>query len=82
MLSERPVMWQPNERLLTKYHLAGSIATLVCGAGVFFICLAPAFFPDCYRFLVDERIALVIPYLMFIALAEAIFSIWYFLIRR
>jgi len=75
-------MWRPNERFLIKYHIAGSIATLVCGASVLFICLAPAYFPAAYGLLVDDRIAIVIPYLLFIALGESIFSIWYFLFRK
>jgi hypothetical protein len=75
-------MWRPNEIFLIKYHLAGSIATLVCGASVLFICLAPTYFPAAYGLLVDDRIAIVIPYLLFIALGESIFSIWYFLFRK
>lgn len=75
-------MWQPKESLLIKCHVAGSIATLVCGLIVIFICLAPALCPDVYRILVDERITLVIPYLLFIALGESVFSIWYFLFRN
>lgn len=75
-------MWQPNESFLTKYHIAGSIATLVCGLSIIFICLVPAFFPGIYRLLVDDRIGIVIPYLLFIALGESIFSIWYFLFRK
>ena len=75
-------MWQPNENFFIKYHLAGSIATLVCGAFVIFICLVPTFFPDIYRLLVDDRIGIIVPYLLFIALGESIFSIWYFLFRK
>lgn len=75
-------MWQPNESFLKKYHIAASIATLVCCGGIIAICLDPSFFPEGYRLLVDDRIALVIPYLLFLALGEAIFSIWYFLIRK
>ena len=75
-------MWQPNENFFIKYHVAGSIATLVCGACVILICLVPSFFPGIYRLLVDDRIGIIIPYLLFIALGESIFSIWYFLIRK
>lgn len=49
---------------------------------VIVICLVPAFFPGIYRLLVDDRVGIVIPYLMFIALGEAAFSIWYFLFRK
>lgn len=75
-------MWLPNESFFRKYHIAGSIATLVCGFTVITVCLAPAYFPNAYRLLVDDRIAIIIPYLLFIALGESIFSIWYFLIRK
>jgi hypothetical protein len=75
-------MWQPNEKSLIKYHIAGSISTLVCGFSIIFICLDPSNVPVIYRLLVDDRIAIVVPYLLFIALAESIFSIWYFLIRK
>ncbi len=75
-------MWQPNEAFFIKSHIAGSIATFVCGMAVIVICLVPAFFPGIYRLLVDDRVGIVIPYLMFIALGEAAFSIWYFLFRK
>jgi len=75
-------MWQPNESFLKKFHIAGSIATLVCGASIIFFSLVPSFLPGIYQLLVDDRISIVIPYLLFIALGEAIFSIWYFLIRK
>jgi hypothetical protein len=75
-------MWQPNERFFIKYHVAGSVATLVFGLTVIFICLAPATFPDVYGLLVDDRIGIIIPYLLLIALGESIFSIWYFLFRK
>jgi hypothetical protein len=71
-------MWQPKENFLIKYHVAGSAATLVCGLSIIFICLAPSCFPGVYRLLVDDRVGIIIPYLLFIALGEAIFSIWYF----
>jgi hypothetical protein len=75
------VMWQPSERLFVKYHVAGSIAMLMCGLTVVIICLAPAYFPDTYRFFADDRLG-SIPYLLFIALGESIFSIWYFIFRK
>jgi hypothetical protein len=75
-------MWQPTERFFIKSHIAVSIATLVCCASIFFIALVPSFFPGIYKLLVDERISIVIPYLMFIALGESVFSIWYFLFRK
>lgn len=75
-------MWKPNELIFIKHHIAGSIATLVCGLTIIFIGLAPACFPAVYRLLVDDRVAIVIPYLLFIALGESIFSIWYFLFRK
>ncbi len=75
-------MWQPTERFVIRQHIAGSIATLVCCCTVIFICLAPTYFPSVYRQLVDDRIAIVIPYLLFFAIGESLFSIWYFLFRR
>lgn len=78
----RFVMWRPNEKIFIKYHIAGSLATLVCGLSIIFICLAPTRFPAIYRLLVDDRIGIVIPYLLFIAVGESIFSLWYFLFRK
>ena len=75
-------MWQPTESFFTKFHIAGSIAMLVCGLSIIFICLVPTYFPGIYRLLVDDHISFVIPYLLFIALGESIFSIWYFLFRK
>ena len=75
-------MWQPKENFFIKFHVAGSIATLVCGVSIIVICLVPSFFPGIYRLLVDDRISIVIPYLLFIALGESIFSIWYFVFRK
>lgn len=75
-------MWLPNERFFIKSHIAGSIAILACGVSIILICLAPTIFPDMYRLLLDDRIGIIIPYLLFIALGESIFSIWYFLIRK
>ena len=75
-------MWQPTERFFIKCHIAGSIATLVCCVTIIGICLAPAFFPGIYRLVVDDRIGIIIPYLLFIAVGESVFSIWYFLLRK
>lgn len=75
-------MWPPSERFFIKCHIAGSAATLVCGLSVVFICLAPAYFPGVYRLLVDDRIGIVIPYLLFVVLGESVFSIWYFVFRK
>lgn len=75
-------MWQPSENFIIKYHITGSIATLACCLSIVYICLAPARFPGIYKLLVDDRIGIVIPYLLFIALGESIFSIWYFLFRK
>jgi hypothetical protein len=49
---------------------------------IILICLVPSFFPGIYRLLVDDRIGIVIPYLLFIAVGESVFSIWYFLFRK
>lgn len=75
-------MWRPNGRFFVKYHIVASMATLVCGLSVVLICLAPTSFPGAYKLLVDDRVGIVIPYLLFLALGEAIFSIWYFLFRK
>ena len=75
-------MWQPDERFYIKSHVASSIATLVCGVAIIAICLVPSFLPGIYRLLVDDRVGIVIPYLLFIALGGSIFSIWYFLFRK
>ncbi len=75
-------MWQPNENFFLKFHIAGSFATLVCCLSIVYICLVPTMFPDVYMLVVDDRIGIVIPYLLFIALGEAFFSIWYFLFRK
>ena len=75
-------MWQPNEKFFMKCHVAGSIATLICCLSVIYIALVPSSFSGIYRLLVDDRIGIVIPYLLLIALGESIFSIWYFLFRK
>ncbi len=75
-------MWKPDENFFIKSHIVSSIATLVCGVIIVVICLVPSFFPGIYRLLIDERISVVVPYLLFIALGGSAFSIWYFLFRR
>ena len=75
-------MWLPDEKFFIKTHVAGSILTLVCGVSLIIICLFPALYPGIYKILVDDRISLVIPYLLFVALGESVFSIWYFLFRK
>jgi len=75
-------VWRPSENFIIKYHIAGSIATISCCLGLVYVCLAPARFPYIYKLLVDDRVGIVIPYILFIALGESIFSIWYFLFRK
>ena len=75
-------MWLPDESFFIKTHIICSITTLACCVSIIFICLVPSFFPGIYKLLVDERISIVIPYLLFVALGESIFSIWYFLFRK
>jgi len=75
-------MWLPDESFFIKTHIIGSITTLACCVSIIFICLVPSFFPGIYKLLVDERISIVVPYLLFVALGESIFSIWYFLFRK
>ncbi len=75
-------MWQPDESTLVKFHIAGSIATLVCCASILLISFLPQFSPEIYRLLADFRIISLLPYLLFIALGESLFSIWYFLFRN
>ncbi len=75
-------MRNQSEKFFIKYHVASSFATLVCCLSIVYACLDPSYFPGLYRLLVDDRIGIVIPYLLFIALGESFFSIWYFLIRR
>ncbi|MDD5107249.1 MAG: hypothetical protein PHC49_16740 [Desulfuromonadaceae bacterium] len=76
------VMRLPNEKFFIKSHIIGSLSTIFCGIAVVVIYLVPSFFPSLHRLLVDDRIGMVIPYLMFIALGQAIFSLWYFLFRK
>lgn len=75
-------MWRPNENFIIKFHVAGSIATVAYAVILIASCLFPALFPGVYRLLIDDRIAMIIPYLLFIALGEAVFSLWYFLFRK
>lgn len=78
----RTIMWQPTERTCKKYHLAGSLATLVSGMCIMYICLVPERFPDVYLVLADARVAAIIPYLLLIALGESLFSLWFFIFRK
>lgn len=75
-------MWQPTESTCKKFHLAGSLATLAFGLCTISLCLFPDSFPAVYRILSDERAAASIPYLLFIALVESLFSLWYFVFRK
>ena len=75
-------MWKPDENFFIKAHIVGSATTLACAVSIFFIVQVPSFFPGMYRLLVDDRVGIVIPYLLFIALGQSAFSIWYFLFRK
>ena len=75
-------MWQPDERIYIKSHIANSIATLLYGVAVIVICLVPSLLPGIYGLLVDDRVGIIMPYLLFIAVGEAVFSIWYFRFRK
>jgi hypothetical protein len=75
-------MWKPDESFFVTTHVVSSIVTLVCCVSIIFICLVPSFFPGIYRLLVDHRITIIVPYLLFIALGGSIFSIWYFIFRK
>ncbi len=75
-------MWQPKPGFLKKIHVACSVAALISALTVASICVLPASAPGVYRFLVDDRIGIVIPYVLFIVLGESIFSIWYFVSRK
>jgi len=75
-------MWRPNENFYIKSHIAVSVGTLVCGLSIAVIALVPSCLPGIHRLLIDDRVGIVIPYLLFVALGEAVFSIWYFLFRK
>lgn len=75
-------MWKPDEAFFIKSHIVSSIATLVSCLIIIFICFIPSFSPGIYKLLVDERIGIVVPYLLFLSLAGSFFSIWYFLFRK
>ena len=75
-------MWKPDESFYVTSHVVSSIVTLACCVSIVVICLVPSFFPGIYRLLVDHRITIIVPYLLFIALGGSLFSIWYFLFRR
>ncbi len=76
------VMRMPTEKFFIKSHVVGSVATLVCAVSIVLIGLIPSLFPGIYRLLVDDRVGIVIPYLLLIALGGSLFSIWFFLFRK
>lgn len=71
-----------DERYFTRWHIITSIATLVLALCLVAICFVPSLIPTIYRLLVDERITIAVPYLLFLALGSSLFSIWYFLVAR
>lgn len=71
-------MWPPDERSCIKYHLIGSAVTLLSATLLTMICLFPSLVPEIYGLIIDARISYIIPYLLFIALGESLFSLWYF----
>lgn len=75
-------MWKPDENFYIRIHIIGSLTTLACCVSIFFIGMVPSFFPGIYRILVDDRVGIVLPYLLFIAVGESVFSIWYFKFRK
>ena len=75
-------MWKPDESFYVTSHVVSSIVTLVCCVSIIAICLVPSFFPGIFSLLVDDRITIIVPYLLFISLGGSIFSIWYFLFSR
>jgi hypothetical protein len=75
-------MWKPDEFFFIKSHIAGSVATLASCLIIIVICLIPSCSPGIYKLLVDERITIVVPYLLFLSLAGSLFSIWFFLFRN
>lgn len=75
-------MWVPSEQLILKLHIAGSFATIICCVCIILAGLAPQLLPDVHRVLVDERVSFIIPYFLFLALGQSLFSIWYFLLRK
>ena len=72
----------PTEKFFIKSHIVGSLATLVSAVAIILIGLIPSLFPGIYRLLVDDRVGIVIPYLLLIALGGSLFSIWFFLFRK
>lgn len=67
-----------DERIYIRIHLIGSVATLLFATVLTLICLFPSLLPEIYGLIIDARISYFIPYLLFIALGESIFSLWYF----
>jgi hypothetical protein len=75
-------MVRHDERFYTRWHVIASVATFIfalCLAAVVFF---PAFLPGIHRLIIDDRITIAIPYLLFLALGSSLFSIWYFLVAR
>jgi uncharacterized membrane protein len=72
----------PTEKFFIKSHIVGSLATFVSAVAIILIGLIPSLFPGIYRLLVDDRVGIVIPYLLLIALGGSLFSIWFFLFRK
>ena len=75
-------MGRHDERFFTRWHIAASIATLIFGLCLAAVSIVPSLIPDLYRLIIDDRITIAVPYLLFIALGSSLFSIWYFLILR
>ena len=71
-----------NKNFIVKTHIAGSATTLVFGVGFVVVCLVPSFIPEVHRVLVEDRMGIVLPYVLFIALGGSIFSIWHFLFHK
>lgn len=76
--NRRYIMRRFDEPFYIKVHLIGSVATLLFATLITFICLFPALLPEIYELIIDARISYFIPYLLFIALGESLFSLWYF----
>ncbi|MDD2367142.1 MAG: hypothetical protein PHN84_13350 [Desulfuromonadaceae bacterium] len=75
-------MWKPKEIFFIRYHIAVSAVTLLLGLALLYICLTPQIFPALSELLLDDRVSVVIPYLLFIAVGQSAFSVWYFLFRK
>jgi hypothetical protein len=67
-----------NERFFIHLHIAASALTLLFCLLIATTCLVPSLIPPLYRMIADERISLVVPYLLLITLGQSLFSLWYF----